>query len=171
MKRLESRATSRKNTAGYMAPSPSARSLAVLLAAIGCCATMPASADDDRHPADVTITVVEDPEQLKEKINKIPLPDADKDSRAAQKGGNQRESQKSSSGTGGQQRNETAERHRDSGGSQQKENAERQHDAGSEQRDQATEGHHDTSDKPPSPPKADKVAEDETRHREPKLPR
>ncbi len=160
MKRLDSRATRRKDTAGSVALSPPACVLTALLFAIGCCAAMPASADDDKHPADVTITVVEDPEQLKEKINKIRLPDANEDARAVQKGGNRRESQPSASGTGGQQRNEAVER----------QGGEKQPDAGREQRAAATEGHHDTSDKP-SAVKPDKVDEDDTRHKDSKPPR
>ncbi len=159
MKRLDSRATHRKEAAGSMALSPLACVLTALLFAIGCCAAMPASADDDKHPADVTITVVEDPEQLKEKINKIRLPDANEDARAVQKGGNRRESQQSAS-TGGQQRNEAVER----------QGGEKQPDAGREQRAAATEGHHDTSDKP-SAVKPDKVDEDDTRHKDSKPPR
>lgn len=48
---------------------------AVLLGVFGCWAAAPAAAED-QTPADVTITVVENPEQLKEKINKIVLPEA-----------------------------------------------------------------------------------------------
>ena len=153
--------------ADHRAPPPSAVPLAVFLAAVGCCTVLPASADDDKRPAEVTITVVQDPEQLKEKINKIQLPEANEDTRPAQKTSKQPASDKSPSSTGGQQRNETTEHHRDAGGPQEKENAEKQRAASSEQREQSTAGHHDASDKPTTPGKV----EDESRHGESKLPR
>jgi hypothetical protein len=86
----------------------------MFLAAIGCCTAMPALADDDKRPTEVTITVVEDPEQLKEKINKIQLPEVHEEMRPVQKkDGKPQAPAKSSSSTGGQQRNESAAPHHD----------------------------------------------------------
>lgn len=106
--------TPRANIPRFVTPVLSAAPLMVLLAALGCCAAGSASAADQRA-ADVTITVVEDPEQLKEKVNTISLPDADEDSHAAQESGHQDESQKNSNDAGDQQRDEAAESHHDAG--------------------------------------------------------
>jgi hypothetical protein len=103
--------TPRENIPRFVTPALSAAPLAVFLAVLGCCAAASASAADQRA-ADVTITVVEDPEQLKEKVNTIRLPDADdadEDSHAAQKSGHQNQSDKNSKDAGDQQRNEAAE--------------------------------------------------------------
>lgn len=119
-----------------------------LLAGLGCCAVAPASAEDKR-PADVTITVVEDPEQLKEKINKIRLPDASEDSHAPQKSGN--ESRKNSNAADSQQHNEAAEGH---------------HDAGGQQHHDATERHHDAAENAKSAAEAAKVDADDVRQQD-----
>jgi hypothetical protein len=104
--------TPRENSPPFVTPELSAAPLAVFLAVLGCCAASASAADD--HASDVTITVVEDPKQLKEKVNTIRLPDADEDSRAAQKSGHQTESDKNSHDAGDRQRNEAAESHRNS---------------------------------------------------------
>jgi hypothetical protein len=109
--------TPRENLSRFVTPALSAAPLAVFLAVFGCCAPAPASAVDQRA-ADVTITVVEDPEQLKEKVNTIRLPEADnadEDSHAAQKSGHPNESDKNSNDAGHQQRNEAAETNHDAG--------------------------------------------------------
>lgn len=125
-----------------------AHPLAIFLAAaVGCCVTVPAQADDDKRPAEVTITVVEDPEQLKEKINKIHLPEVHEEARQVQKTGKQSAPGQSSSNTGGQHRNETATEHHP--------------------RDASTAAQHDTSDKPTHAGKL----KDEVPHAEPRLPR
>ncbi|HEV7442979.1 MAG TPA: hypothetical protein VGO18_10325 [Steroidobacteraceae bacterium] len=109
--------TPRENIPRFVTPALSAAPLAVFLAVFACCAAASASAADQRA-ADVTITVVEDPEQLKEKVNTIRLPDADDadgDSHGAQKSGHQNESNKNSNDAGNQQRNEAAETNHDAG--------------------------------------------------------
>src|SRR3981081_548411 len=112
--------TPRENIPRFVTPALSAAPLAVFLAVFACCAAASASAADQRA-ADVTITVVEDPEQLKEKVNTIRLPDADdaddadEDSHAAQKSGHQNESDKNSHNVGDQQGNEAAETNHDTG--------------------------------------------------------
>jgi hypothetical protein len=61
---------------------------------------------------------VEDPEQLKEKVNTIRLPDAGDavaSSQAAQESGHQDRSDKNSDSVGDQQRDETPAAHHDSG--------------------------------------------------------
>jgi hypothetical protein len=88
--------------------------LAVLVAVLGCCSAASAAAADQRA-ADVTITVVEDPEQLKEKVNTIALPDAEEESHAVQPSGHQNESDKVSNDTGRQHRSEAAETNPDGG--------------------------------------------------------
>src|SRR3977135_2357136 len=111
--------TPRKNSPRFV-PALSVAPVAVFLAVVGCCATASASAADQRA-ADVTITVVEDPEQLKEKVNTIRLPDADDAddadgaSHGAKKSGQQNESNKNSNDAGNQQRNEAAETNHDAG--------------------------------------------------------
>lgn len=107
---------------------------------------MPASADDDKRPAEVTITVVEDPEQLKEKINKIHLPEMREEARQVQKTGKQPAPEKSPRETGNQHRNETTDRH---------------------PTDPSTAAQHDTSDKPTHAGKF----KDEIHHGESRLPR
>jgi len=159
MKSLGSPVTTENDAAGQRTLRRSAAPLAILLAAIGCWTAMPASADDDKRPAEVTITVIEDPEQLKEKINKIHLPEVHEDARPVQKTAKQPTPEKTASSTGGQQHNETTERHHDG--------AERQRATGSEQRDQSTESRHDANAKPTNPGKA----EDESHHGDSKRPR
>jgi hypothetical protein len=109
--------TPRENIPRFVTAALSAAPLAVLLTVFGCCAAASASAADQRA-ADVTITVVEDPEQLKEKVNTIRLPDADDadgDSHAAQTSGHQSEPDKNSHNVGDQQRNEASETNHDAG--------------------------------------------------------
>jgi hypothetical protein len=105
--------TPRKNSPRFV-PALSVSPVAVFLAVVGCCATASASAADQRA-ADVTITVVEDPEQLKEKVNTISLPDANEDSHAADKSGHQNESDKNSNSANEPQPNEAAEINHDTG--------------------------------------------------------
>ena len=95
----------------FVTPAQSVALLAVFLAVLGCCATASASAAEQRA-ADVTITVIEDPEQLKEKVNTIRLPDADdadEDPHAARKSGHRNESDKNSNEPGDQQRDDAAQ--------------------------------------------------------------
>lgn len=138
--------TTRNDAARLGAQVLPAISLTILLAVIGCCAAVPAAADDDKRPAEVTITVVEDPEQLKEKINKIHLPEMHEEARQVQKTGKQTAPEKSSSPTGNQHRNETTDRH---------------------PTDPPTAAQHDTSDKPTH---AGKVRDD-IHHGESRVPR
>jgi cobalamin biosynthesis protein CobT len=101
----------REKLPGFVTPAQSVAPLAVFLAALGCCATASASAAEQRA-ADVTITVIEDPEQLKEKVNTIRLPDADdadEDPHAARKAGHRNESDKNSNEPGDQQRDDAAQ--------------------------------------------------------------
>jgi hypothetical protein len=70
----------------------------------------------DHRAADVTITVVEDPEQLKGKVNTIRLPDADEGSHAADRSGHQNESDNNSNSANEPQPNEAAETARDVNG-------------------------------------------------------
>lgn len=146
MKSRGSTATTLNEAVRPGARRQSAAPLGILLAVIGCWTTLPASADDDRRPAEVTITVVDDPEQLKEKINKIQLPAVHEDVHAVQRTGKQPAPEKSSSTTGGQHRNETTEHH---------------------PTDPSTVARHDTPDKPANPGKV----KEEIRHGESKLPR
>src|SRR3981081_3387869 len=103
--------TPRENIPRFVTPALSAAPLAVFLAVFACCATASASAAEQRA-ADVTITVIEDPEQLKEKVNTIRLPDADdadEDPPAARKSGHRNESDKNSNEPGDQQRDDAAQ--------------------------------------------------------------
>ena len=132
--------TPRENIPRFVTPVLSAAPLAVFLAVFGCCAAASASAADQRA-ADVTITVVEDPEQLKEKVNTIRLPDADEDSHAAQKSGHQNESDKNSHNVGDQQGNEAAETKHDTGDKAQSAADAAKSDANDAQQ-QSTDSHH-----------------------------
>jgi hypothetical protein len=136
--------TPRENIPRFVTPALSAAPLAVYLAVFGCCAAASASAADQRA-ADVTITVVEDPEQLKEKVNTIRLPDADdadEDSHAAQKSGHQNESDKNSHNVGDQQGNEAAETNHDTGDKAQSAADAAKSDANDAQQ-QSADSHHD----------------------------
>jgi len=145
MKTSGSPIATRNDAARHRArPLPSAP-LAIFLAAIGWCTAMPAWADDDKRPAEVTITVVEDPEQLKEKINKIQLPGAHEETHPVQQTGKQPAPEKSSSITGGQHHNPTPEHH---------------------PVNPSAAAHHDASEKPTNTRKV----EDEIHHGESKLP-
>lgn len=146
MKPLGPTATTRTSAARKRSRRLAAAPLALLLATIGCWTAIPASADDDKRPAEVTITVVDDPEQLKEKINKIQLPAMHEDVHAVQRTGKQPAPEKTSNTTAGQHRDETTEHH---------------------PTDPSTAAHHDTPEKPVNPGKV----KEEIRHGESKLPR
>jgi hypothetical protein len=103
--------TPREKIPRSVTPALSVTPLAVFLAVLGCCSAGSAAAADQRA-ADVTITVVEDPEQLKEKVNTIRLPDADdadEDPHAQQNTGHRNESDKNSNDASDQQRNDAVE--------------------------------------------------------------
>jgi hypothetical protein len=118
----------------------------VLLAGLGCCATGPAAAAEQRA-ADVTITVVEDPEQLKEKVNTISLPDADdvdEEPHTERKSGHRNESDKNSNDPGDPQHDDATEVN-DNAGDKAQSAAEAAKSDLNEAKQQSTDSHNDSN--------------------------